>query len=61
MVQNFHEIADNPIIENFYDKNFVITIFFCDYHHAMASVRTLSLRPQLHVAQRWVPGLVQYC
>ena len=52
MVQNFREIAENPMIENFRDKNFVIATFFRDYHRAAASV-TLSLRPQLHMARRW--------
>ena len=44
MVQNFREIAENPIIENFRDKNFVIATFFRDYHRAAASVR-----PTIHV------------
>ena len=29
---NFREIAENPIIENFRDKNFVIATFFREYH-----------------------------
>ncbi|MCG8626104.1 MAG: hypothetical protein MJE68_29415, partial [Proteobacteria bacterium] len=60
MVQNFREIAENPMIENFRDKNFVIATFFRDSHRARAATSvTLSLRPQLHVAQRWPIGLVQ--
>ena len=43
MVQNFCEIAENSMIENFHDKNFVIARFFNDYHRAAASVRTIYL------------------
>ena len=43
MVQNFREIAENPMIENFRDKNFVITTFFRDYHRAAASMRTIHV------------------
>ena len=42
MVQNFREIAENPIIENFRDKNFVIATFFREYHCAAAPVRTVN-------------------
>ena len=28
MVQNFREILENPMIENFCDKNFMIATFF---------------------------------
>ena len=35
---NFHEIAENPMIENFRDKNFVIATFFRDYHRTEAPV-----------------------
>ena len=41
MVQNFYEIAENPMIENFYDKNLVIATFFRDYHCATAPVQTI--------------------
>ena len=55
VVQNFREIAENPINENFRDKNFVIATFFRDYPRvrvaAPVPVRTTP-RPQLHVAQR---------
>ena len=55
MVQNFREIAENPINENFRDKTFVIATFFRDYRHGAAPVRRgqfmLSPRPQLHVAR----------
>ena len=30
MVQNFREIAENPMIENFRNKNFVFITFFHD-------------------------------
>ena len=43
MVQNFREIAENPMIENFRDKNFVIAMFFRDYHRAAAPVRTIHV------------------
>ena len=43
MVQNFCEIAENPMIENFRDKNFVIARFLYDYHRAAASVWTIYL------------------
>ena len=41
MVHNFRDIAENPMIESFRDKNFVITTFFHDYHHAAAPMRTI--------------------
>ena len=31
------------MIENFVTKTFVIGTFFCDYHHAAASVRTIHI------------------
>ena len=43
MVEKFREIAENPMIENFHDKNFVITTFFCDYHRAAAPVWTTHI------------------
>ena len=42
MVQNFREIAEHPITENFRDKNFVITTFFREYHRAAAPARTVD-------------------
>ena len=36
MLQSFREIAENQVIENFRDKNFVIATFFHDYYHAAA-------------------------
>ena len=42
MVQNVREIAENPIIENFRDKNFVIATFFREYHRATAPARTVD-------------------
>ena len=54
VVQNFREIAENPINEIFCDKNFVIATFFV----ITAAVRRpcgqkfmLSPRPQLHVGR----------
>ena len=41
MVQNFREIAENPMIENFHDKNFVIATFFHDHHRTVAPVHTI--------------------
>ena len=43
MVQNFRDVAKNPMIKNFHDKNFVIATFFRDYHHAAASVQTIHI------------------
>ena len=43
MVQNFREIDENPIIENFRDKNFVIATFFRDYCRAAAPVRIIHV------------------
>ena len=43
MVQNFREIAANPINETFRDKNFVIATFFRDYRHGAAPVRTVHV------------------
>ena len=43
MVQNFREITENPIIEIFRDKNFVIATFFRDYRRAAAPVRTIHV------------------
>ena len=43
MVQNFCEIAENPMIENFRDKKFMITTFFRDYHRAAAPVWTTHI------------------
>ena len=43
MVQNFRDVAKNPMIENFHDKNFVIATFFRDYYHAAASVQTIHV------------------
>ena len=43
MVQNFHEIAENPMNENFRDKNFVIATFFREYHRAAATMRTVHI------------------
>ena len=40
---NFREIAENPMIENFRDKIFVIATFFHDYHRAAASVWTIHV------------------
>ena len=42
-MQNFHEIAENPIIENFRDKNFVIATFFRYHHRAAAPVRAIHV------------------
>ena len=43
MVQNFREIAENPIIENFRDKNFVIATFFREYRRAASPMRTIHV------------------
>ena len=43
VVQNFYEIAENPIIENFRNKNFMIATFFRDYRRAAAPVRTIHV------------------
>jgi hypothetical protein len=56
VVQKFREIAENPMNENFCDKNFVIATFFRDYRHVAPWRRaceqfTLLPRPQLHVAR----------
>ena len=39
----FREIAENPIIENFCDKNFVIATFFRDYRRTAAPMRTIHI------------------
>ena len=43
MVQNFREIAKNPMNENFRDKNFMIATFFREYRHAAAPVQTVHV------------------
>jgi hypothetical protein len=43
VVQNFREIAENPMNENFRDKNFVIATFFRDYRRTAAPVRTIYI------------------
>ena len=43
MVQNFHEIAENPMNENFHDENFTITTFFREYHRTAAQVQTIHV------------------
>ena len=43
MVQNFREIAEKPMIENFCDESFVIATFFRDYNHAAAPMRTIHV------------------
>ena len=43
MVQNFHEIAEKPMIKNFRDKNFVIATFLRDYNHATAPMQTIHV------------------
>ena len=43
MVQKFHEIAKNHTNVHFRDKNFVITMFFCDYLRAAAPARTIHV------------------
>ena len=43
MVQNFHEIAENPINKNFRDKNFVIATSFHEYRRTAAPVRTIHV------------------
>ena len=59
MVQNFREIAKNPMNKIFYDKNFLITSFIVN----TATLRPpcgqfmLSPRPQLHMARRWASML----
>ena len=51
MVQNFREIAGNPININFRDKNFVIATFFRDCcRRAPLPGRIRFSRPQLHIA-----------
>ena len=52
MVQNFREITENPLIENFRDKNFVITTFFRDYHCAAAPVWTIHVIAPPTIAAR---------
>ena len=42
MVQNFREIAENPIIEKFRDKNFMIATFIREYHRAAAPTQTVD-------------------
>ena len=44
MVQKFHQIAENPMNENFRDKNFVITFFReYAYHRTAAPVQTIHV------------------
>jgi hypothetical protein len=43
VVQKFRETAENPMNENFRDKNFVIATFFRDYCRAAAPVRTIHV------------------
>ena len=43
MVQKFREIAKNHTNVYFRDKNFVITMFFCDYLRAAAPARTIHV------------------
>ena len=43
MVQNFCEIAKNPMNVNFRQKNFVIAKFFRDYLCAAAPVLTIHV------------------
>ena len=57
MVQNFCEIAENPMIENFRDKNFVTATFICDYHCAAASVQTShTVAPPTIAVRGWGLG-----
>ena len=50
---NFREIAENPMIENFLDKNSVIITFFCDYHRTAAPVRTIHVIDPPTIARHW--------
>ena len=43
MAQNFHEIAENPMNENFRDKNFVIATYFREYRCAVVPVWTIHV------------------
>ena len=54
---NFREIAENPTIENFCDKNFVIVTFFLDYHRAAASMQTIHVVAPPTIARGSVLGL----
>ena len=58
VVQNFHEIAENPMTENFHDKHFVIATFFMITTAPRHPCRqfTLSFCPQLHMAWRQAAG-----